>query len=94
MKERSATRVKPPQVVSVPPAPKPVSDPSSTVPFPSNDGLVMMALAAATSAAAGAFVVPGSDGTMSVLPVVAGVPADVTATFRSARSPSTSTKHV
>ena len=53
-----------------------------------------MARAAATSAAAGAFVVPGSDGTTSTLPVVAGVPAGVTVTFRSARSPSTSTKHV
>ena len=54
----------------------------------------MMSLAAATSAADGEFVVAGSDGTTSTLPIVAGVPAGVTATFRSARSPSTSTKHV
>ena len=94
MNERSATRVMPPKAVSVPPAPKPASDPSSTVPFPSYDGLAMITLAAVTSAAAGAFVVAGSDGTISVLPSVAGVPAGVTATFRSARSPSTSTKHV
>ena len=94
MNERSETRVKPFQAVSVPPAPKPVSAPSSTVPQSAYAGFVKIARAAATSAAVGVFVVAGSDGTMSESPVAAGVPAGVTVTFRSARSPSTSTKQV